>query len=224
MRCSIIIPTLNEAAEIEAALQRLTPLEPYQIIVADGGSRDGTADLAVPYATVVHSPPGRGVQLNAGATRATADVLLFLHADVQLPHDALDAIEGALADPEVAGGFFRVRFGRSLAEAFIGVVYDITRWGGRGMVYGDSCIFIRRAVFERLGGFADWPIMEDAHLVNRMRRAGRIAALPQVVRPSPRRWRHGGFWRTWASWWTVQALYFLPVSPRWLGRFYKHVR
>lgn len=224
MRCSIIIPTLNEASVIEGTLRRLQRLGPFEVIVADGGSDDGTVELAAPHTTIVRSRAGRGTQLNAGAARATGDTLLFLHADVRLPPDALAAIEDALRDPEVIGGFFRVRFGRTLQAVFIAVIYDLVRFGGRGLVYGDSAIFVRRDLFERLGGFADWQIMEDADLVSRMRRVGKLAALPQTVVPSSRRWRRGGFWRTWASWWTVQMLYFLPVSPRWLGRFYQHVR
>ena len=224
MRCSIIIPTLNEASVIGDMLRRLRRVEPYEVIVADGGSEDGTIDLAAPHATIVCSRAGRGTQLNAGAARATGDTLLFLHADVRLPPDALVAIDDAFRHPEVIGGFFRVRFGLKLQEVFNAVIYDLLRFGGHGLVYGDSAIFIRRDRFGRLGGFADWQIMEDANLINRMPRVGKIAALPQTVVASSRRWRRGGFSRTLASWLTVQTLYFLPVSPRWLGRFYQHIR
>ena len=222
MRCSVIVPTLNEASTIADALRRVQRLAPHELIVSDGGSEDGTPELARPYATVVNGRRGRGVQLNAGAARATGDVLLFLHADVRLPSDALDAIEAALLDPVVVGGHFRVRFGTRPGEMFVAGAYDLLR--RVNVVYGDAAIFLRRTAFERLGGFRDYPIMEDLELTRRMRRLGRVVELSQIVLPSPRRWRRGGIWRTWASWWSLQLLYWCRVSPHWLGRLYRAIR
>lgn len=222
VRCSAIIPTLNEASAIQRSLRRLRRLAPYEIIVADGGSQDGTRELARPYAKVVSGRRGRGRQLNAGAAQATGDVLLFLHADVRLPPDALAAIESALGDPKVVGGHFRVRFGRGLHEVLVAASYDLLRFAG--IVYGDAAIFVRREEFLRLGGYRDYPIMEDVNLVSRLRRLGRVVHLPQVVVPSARRWRSGGRLNAWASWWAVQLLYGLGVSPQWLGRLYRAVR
>jgi rSAM/selenodomain-associated transferase 2 len=222
MRCSIIIPTLNEASTIERTLRHLESIAPHEVIVADGGSRDGTPELARPYATLVNGRPGRGPQLNAGAARATGDVLLFLHADVRLPTDALAAVERALRDPRVVGGYFRVRFGRKPHEVFVAACYDLLR--ASGIVYGDATVFVRQEAFRRLGGYRHYPIMEDVNLVSRLRRLGRVVQLPRAVVPSQRRWRDGGRWRTWASWWAVQLLYGLGVSPQWLGRLYQHVR
>ena len=217
-----LIPTLNEASAIQRSLRRLQKLAPYEIIVADGGSQDDTPELARPYATVVKGGRGRGTQLNAGAARATGDVLLFLHADVRLPQDALSAIESALADPNVVGGHFRVRFGREPHEVLVAACYDLLRFGG--IVYGDAAIFVRREEFLRMGGFREYPIMEDVNFVSRLRRLGRVVHLPQVVVPSARRWRSGGRLSAWASWWAVQLLYGLGVSPQWLGRLYRAVR
>ena len=222
MRCSAIIPTLNEASAIQRSLRRLHKLAPYEIIVADGGSQDGTPDLARPFATVVNGRRGRGTQLNAGAAQATGDVLLFLHADVRLPPDALAAIESALGDPNVVGGHFRVRFGRGPHEVLVAACYDLLRIGG--IVYGDAAIFVRREVFLRMGGYRDYPIMEDVNLVSRLRGLGQVVHLPQVVVPSARRWRSGSRLSAWASWWAVQLLYGLGVSPQWLGRLYRAVR
>ena len=222
MRCSVIVPTLNEASTIERTLRRLQRLAPHQVIVADGGSADGTPELARPYATVVNGRRGRGRQLNVGAAHATGDVLLFLHADVRLPPNAFGAIEAALRDPNVVGGYFRVRFGPRPREMFVAGAYDLLR--RVTVVYGDATVFLRREAFQRLGGFREYPIMEDLDLTKRLRRLGGVVELPQVVVPSQRRWRQGGIWRTWASWWAVQLLYWCHVSPRWLGRLYQATR
>ena len=224
MRCSVIIPTLNEARTIMGTLRRVERMHPHELIVSDGGSSDGTPELAAACATVVSGRPGRGRQLNAGAAAASGDVLLFLHADVTLPDDALLAIADALNDPGVSGGCFRVRFGPAPHQAFIAASYDLLRFGGRGVIYGDSTIFARRETFEEVGGFADWPIMEDVNFVSRLRQHGRFVELPLSVVPSSRRWRRGGLWRTWASWWAVQLMFGARVSPAWLGRFYRHIR
>ncbi len=224
MRCSVVIPTLNEASTIARTLRRVERMQPHEIIVSDGGSSDGTPELATTYATVIDGRRGRGRQLNAGAAAASGDVLLFLHADVTLPDHALSAIDGALDDPEVIGGCFRVRFGPAPHQAFISASYDLLRMRGRGVVYGDSTVFARRDAFEAVGGFPEWPIMEDVNFVSRLRGHGRFVELPLSVVPSSRRWRRGGLWRTWASWWAIQLMYGAGVSPAWLGRFYRHIR
>jgi rSAM/selenodomain-associated transferase 2 len=223
-RCSIIVPALNEERVIGRTLRRARRLGPHELIVVDGGSDDRTRSIAQRYATVVRSLPGRGRQLNAGAALATGDLLLFLHADVRLPFDALVAIERALADPDVVGGCFRVRFSRDPHDVFLAAVYDLLRLRGRGIVYGDATIFVRRSAFEAVGGFRPYPIMEDVNLVSRLRSLGRFVELPEVVVPSNRRWRRGGRWRAWASWWAIQLLYGAGVSPIWLGRLYRVVR
>lgn len=224
MRISVIIPTLNEASTIQRTLERVRQLGPHEIIVSDGASSDATRELAHPYATVVRGARGRGRQLNAGAAHATGDVLLFLHADVRLPGDALDAVRMALGAPDVLGGYFKVRFGRGAFEVFVAAVYELLRLGGRAIVYGDATIFVRREAFDRLGGFRDYPIMEDVNFVSRLRSIGRLVELPQAVVPSIRRWERGGRLHTWASWWAIQLLYGLSISPQWLGRLYRATR
>lgn len=197
-------------------------MAPHEVIVGDGGSDDGTVDIARRHATVVTGPRGRGPQLNAAAAVATGDALLFLHADVRLADDALPAIEAALRDPSVVGGYFRVRFGRGPHDALVAASYDLLR--RCGIVYGDACVFVRRAAFEQLRGFRDFPIMEDMNFVSRMRSLGRVEALPQVVVPSTRRWRRGSRWAAWAAWWAIPILYGLGVSPHRLARLYREVR
>ncbi len=224
MRCSVVIPTLNEARTISRTLRRVERMHPHEIIVSDGGSADGTPELAASCATVVDGRRGRGVQLNAGGAAASGDVLLFLHADVTLPDHAFAAIDNALDDPGIIGGCFRVRFGPAPHQAFMSASYDLLRLGGKAVVYGDSTVFARRKAFEEVGGFADWPIMEDVNFVSRLRQHGRFVELPLSVVPSSRRWQSGGLWRTWASWWAIQLMYGAGVSPAWLGRFYRHIR
>ena len=222
MRFSVVIPTLNEASTIEEALRRVQRLAPDELIVADGGSSDGTPDLARPGATVVSTRRGRGSQMNAGAAQATGDVLVFLHADVRLPSNALAAIESALRDPAVAGGYFRVRFGPEPHETFVAALCHVLRRAG--IVFGDAVIVVRREAFMRVGGFRDYPIMEDVNLVSRLRGVGRMVELPESVVASTRRWQHGRRWHSYASWAAVLSLYGLRVSPQWLGRFYRDVR
>ncbi|MCH7718170.1 MAG: glycosyltransferase, partial [Chloroflexi bacterium] len=137
MRFSVVIPTLNEASTIEETLRRVQRLAPYELIVADGGSSDGTPDLARPAATVVSARRGRGSQMNAGAAQTTGDVLVFLHADVRLPSNALAAIESALRDPSVAGGYFRVRFGPGPHDVFVAALYELLRRAGGNVVSRD---------------------------------------------------------------------------------------
>ena len=224
MECSVIIPTLNEASTIIPTLRLVERLHPHDIIVADGGSSDGTPGLAAKFAKVRNSPHGRGPQLNSGVKATTGDVLIFLHADVTVPDSALESIEDALGDQDVVGGCFRVRFGTAPHQAFIGACYDLLRMRGHGIVYGDATIFCRREAFDAVGGYPDWPIMEDVNFVSKLRRLGRFVELPQAVVPSSRRWQRAGLWRTWASWWAVQLLFSVRVSPYWLGRFYRHIR
>ncbi|MCI0404112.1 MAG: TIGR04283 family arsenosugar biosynthesis glycosyltransferase [Acidobacteria bacterium] len=220
---SIIVPTYNEEKRIAKLLRQLRAQAPQgEIIMADGSSTDATAALAEPYARVVVSPANRGAQLNRGARAARGDALLFLHADVVFPEGGLAAVEAALADPSVAGGNFTLEF---TGDDFPSRVFTlIDRWRRRfGVFYGDSGIFVRRKVFDRLGGFREWPVLEDYDFARRLVRAGKTVCLPQVVRVSSRRW-DGRLLRTVAAWFFIQALYFLHVPPPWLARWYSPVR
>ena len=224
MRLSIIIPTLNEATTIggqAASLQRWRAQA--EIIVADGSSTDGTVEIARECGLqVIHAARGRGQQMNAGARVANGEVLLFLHADTRLPDDALEMIARALADPRVCGGNFSLLFaGETRAARLLTKIYPCLRLGG--MCYGDSAIFVRRSVFERLGGYRDFPIFEDVDLFRRMKRRGRFVRLPACAVTSARRFE-GQFIRTFALWSLLQVLYWLGVSPRKLERMYRLAR
>ena len=224
MRLSIIIPTLNEATTIRgqaALLQRWRAQT--EIIVADGGSTDGTVEIAHECGLqVIYAARGRGQQMNVGARVASGEVLLFLHADTRLPDDAPKLIASALADPRVCGGNFSLLFAGGTREArLLTKIYPFLRLGG--MCYGDSAIFVRRSVFEKLGGYRDFPIFEDVDLFRRMKRHGRFVRLPACAVTSARRFE-GRFIRTFALWSFLQMLYWLGVSPRRLERMYRPAR
>jgi len=224
MSISIIVPTFNEATTIHALSASLAALRAEaEIIVADGGSTDDTLKLAQDCGLrVIDAPRGRGQQMNAGAELATGDVLLFLHADTKLPEEALKLIEEALHDATVCGGNFSLIFDGCTREArWLTTLYPFLRLGG--MCYGDSAIFIRRDVFEVLGGYRDYPIFEDCDLYWRMRRVGEFIRLPAAATTSARRFE-GRFVRTFALWVMMQMLYWLGVHPVWLNRMYKPLR
>lgn len=226
---SIIIPVLNEAQQIQPLLQELACLlGAVEIIVVDGGSTDDTAALAQQHGqarVLALGRASRALQMNAGAAAAQGNVLLFLHADVRLPATALAEIGAALEDKRVAGGCFAFGF-----PANVSLAYRIYAWGInlRTRLFqtatGDQAIFVRRAAFERLGGFQIMPLMEDIELFNALKRQGRIAILSQPVCVSPRRWQQGGLVRTGLLMYALRFGYWLGVSPARLKQFFLDVR
>ena len=216
MRVSVIIPTWNEAATIGAAIDSAAGAE---VIVADGGSSDGTIDVARSHgARVVEGERMRARQMNRAASEAAGEALIFLHADTILPAGALDAVSAALDDGYVFGGF-RIAF---LEPGLDGVAWAInTRTRLTRAPWGDQAQFLRRDTFLRLGGYREIPIMEDYELASRMKRAGRTTILPLTVRTSGRRFLQKGAVRTAAMNWTIIAAYHLGVSPERLARWYR---
>lgn len=221
MKLSVVIPALNEEAVIGSLLEYLCGLSGVdQIIVADGGSADATRRIVREsgVARLVISEPGRGVQLRAGAESATGEALLFLHADTLPPRDVAAQIREAL-DAGYAGGNFRLRYpGGGILGRWLEALVLIYRRLGR--YYGDSGIFVRRDVYERIGGFPAVPIMEDVIFASRLERAGRTVFLPGPMVSSPRRWR-GRPLRTLSLWAFMQIAHELGVSPWRLSRFYR---
>ena len=186
----------------------------------DAGSDDGTCEAAERAgARVIHAPGSRAVAMNAGARVARGDALLFLHADTTLPEGAGGAVREALRDAD--GGAFRLRYddGRPILRA----LGDL-RLRFLGPVYGDQAIFVRRAVYDRIGGYRPLPIMEDCDFVLRLRRAGRFVLLPLYAETAARRHRGHGTVPTLARMWTIQGLYRMGVSPDRLARMYPPTR
>jgi rSAM/selenodomain-associated transferase 2 len=220
---SIVIPVLDEAANLAALLPEVRAQEPdAEVIVVDGGSRDGSPDVAARHAGVrlITARRGRATQQNAGARAAHGDVLLFLHADTRLPTGAGAAIRAALADPRVVAGRFDVRF--DTARPILRVVAFFMNHRSRlsGISTGDQAIFVRRQVFTAVGGFPDIPLMEDVELTRRLKRRGRQAALALRVTTSARKWQREGAMRTIVLMWTLRLLYACGVDPARLHRWY----
>ena len=222
-RLSIVIPALDEAPNLSRLLPDLARGCPdAEVIVVDGGSRDGTADVVArhPGARLLASERGRARQMNAGARAAAGEVLLFLHADTWLPEGAAAAIEDALADTDVVGGRFDVRFDSARAIFSLIAWFMNTRSRLTGIATGDQAIFVRRETFEALGGYQDIPLMEDVELSRLLKRHGRLRALPLAVTTSARKWEREGALRTVLLMWALRLLYFCGVAPARLHRWY----
>lgn len=217
---AVVIPALNEEAQIEAAVASAWEAGADEVIVADGGSTDGTRERAASVARVVAAPRGRAAQMNAGAAATTSCVILFLHADSRLPRDAAALVRSVLADPLVQAGAFRMRFNApGLYFRFITTLSHARAWWW-GITLGDQAIFARREIFKRLGGYRELPILEDLDFADRARRAARFRVLKAEVLTSARRWEQRGRLRTSASNWAILFLYKLGARPGFLSRLY----
>jgi rSAM/selenodomain-associated transferase 2 len=222
---SVIIPALDEAPVIAAAVGSARAPGVREVIVVDGGSRDRTREVAAASgARVIESPRGRAVQMNAGAGAATGAVLLFLHADTILPPEFDRAVRTALADDRVVGGRFDLSLQPSSFLLWLTSILINRRSRLTRIATGDQAIFVRRTVFEELGGFPAQPLLEDVAFTSRLKRHGRIACLREQVVSSSRRWRRHGVVRTILLMWSLRALYFLGVSPVTLRRLYDDAR
>ncbi len=221
MRLSIIVPTLNEAANIAATLVPLQPMRArgVEVVVADGGSTDDTRAIAQPLADhMIDCAPGRARQMNAGAGVATGDSLLFLHADSFLP---------AEADREIAAALSQSQWGRfdvtiSGAHAMLPVVAWFMNHRSRltGIATGDQGLFMTRKMFEGIGGFPDQPLMEDVEISTRLKSISPPACLAARIQTSGRRWEKHGVWKTILLMWWLRLRYFLGASPAEIHRAY----
>jgi len=225
MNVSVIIPVLNEEKTIAATMRALLALQPFEIFVIDGGSTDRTAEICRHIGVeILMSQRGRARQMNFGAARARGAALLFLHADTRLPESGLNDIAAALGDPRCAGGRFDVELeGHHWMLKIIGALINC-RSRATKIATGDQALFVRREIFDRLGGFPDIPLMEDIAFCRALKRAGEVACLRSRVVTSARRWESAGVWRTIFTMWTLKAGYLAGVSPARLKKFYADPR
>jgi rSAM/selenodomain-associated transferase 2 len=224
---SVIVPVLNEANSIDAALSPLQPLRHrgHEVIVVDGGSVDGTIRRAVPLADQVFvATRGRANQMNAGARDAKGDVLLFLHADTRLPERADALIAEGLERGAQAWGRFDVRIvGRPWVLPMVAALMNLrSRW--TGIATGDQAIFVTRAAFQSIGGVPALALMEDVAMSKQLKRISPPLCLRERVLTSGRRWEAHGAWRTIALMWVLRFAYFVGVSPDRLARLYYRSR
>jgi len=222
-KISVIVPILNEATIIRSALRALQPLRQagHEVIVADGGSSDDSAALAMELADrVIHSAPGRARQMNAGARVASGDILLFLHADTMLPRTVERIIITALDRSPRCWGRFDVHLaGRQRPLRLVEAMMNLrSRLGG--IATGDQAMFVRRSAFEEIGGFPAIELMEDIALSKRLKRLSPPLCLRQRVITSSRRWEQNGILHTILLMWRLRLAYFLGADPAHLARRY----
>ncbi|NDL71273.1 glycosyltransferase family 2 protein [Halomonas alkaliphila] len=224
-KLSVVIPMLNEAAGIEAALAALQPLREsgVEIIVVDGDSTDNSVALATPLAdTLLTSSPGRARQMNLGAEHARSAVLLFLHADTRLPEGGCKLISQALETH--AWGRFDIHLeGKSRWLPLVSILMNL-RSRLSGIATGDQGMFVRRGPFEEIGGFPTQPLMEDIELSKRLKALSPPACLRTKVISSGRRWDQFGAWKTIRLMWRLRYRYWRGVSATQLAKEYRNAR
>lgn len=222
---SVVVPVRNEAAIAADLAERLRRLAASgcEVIIVDGGSEDGTGDIfrAAGFGVLL-SVAGRAAQMNAGAWGAKGDVLLFLHADTELPAGAVEAVMAACTNTRPGWGRFDVRIAG--ASRWLPTVAFMINWRSRlsGIATGDQAIFVERLAFERLGGFPNQPLMEDVELSRRLLRTrGRPVCLRKQVTTSGRRWDQHGVWRTIVLMWRLRWAYWRGVPADRLAEWYR---
>lgn len=220
-RISIIVPVINEQEQLAITLSHILLAPGDELIVVDGGSSDQTPDIARKFTpNVLSSLPGRARQMNLGAAHATGDILLFLHADTILPPTGLNAVRRTMQRSQTAGGAFH------LVITPITLGLRLIAWGANlrsrfgQLPYGDQALFVRRDLFETLGGYPDEPFLEDVKLVRALRHYGRLVLVPEAVQTSGRRWLNEGVVYTTTRNNVIMILFFCGVAPATLKRWY----
>ncbi|MEP2775427.1 MAG: TIGR04283 family arsenosugar biosynthesis glycosyltransferase [Luteolibacter sp.] len=216
---SVIIPTYHEETGITPLLKTVAESSPHEIIVSDGGSSDRTVKLATAAgATVISSAKGRAVQMNAGARAASGEFLLFLHADTVPPADFQEIIARTLRRPNTPAGAFSFKLSGDFSAAALIEGLTAVRCKFASKPYGDQGIFIRRCLFEAVGGFPEIPVMEDLNLIRRLSRLGTLRIAPESALTSPRRWQQGGLVRTFIRHQLMLAAHTMNLPARWIAK------
>ncbi|TLS66152.1 glycosyltransferase [Mariprofundus erugo] len=222
---AVVVPLLNERTVLPALLEHLSTLGADELIIVDGGSTDGSCDfLAASGVCWITSAAGRSTQMNAGSALCTSDILLFIHADTVIDSGHIMAVRKAIAAPDIVGGRFDLHLSGS--HPFFRIIERMINLRSRlsGISTGDQCMFVRRAVFEQLGGFAAIPLMEDIDLSRRLKRTGRIACLRTQVITSSRRWEQHGIFTTMVRMWWLRLLFWSGVPADRLAQMYRQAR
>ena len=225
MKVSVVIPTLNEALILEDSLRAISELNPHEIIVTDGGSTDATVQIAQNEATlVITSKSGRAQQMNAGAKKATGNILLFMHADSKLTWESFRRMKKVMIPAETAGGAFSLQI--ESEKTSLKVISLMATWRAKylNLVYGDQAIFVRTDIFQKMGGFSPLPICEDLDFFCRLRKEGRVVLLEEKTHTSARRWRAEGILYTTLRNITIGSLFLLGCSPQILSKWYSAIR
>jgi len=225
LKISVVIPTLNETLILEDNLCAISSLNPHEIIVVDGGSTDSTASVARRMATlVITSKSGRARQMNAGAKKATGDLLLFMHADNKLTLESFERMKKIITTDGSAGGAFSLQI--ESEKTSLKVISLLATWRSKylNLVYGDQAIFVRADIFQKMGGFSPLPICEDLDFFRRLGRQGKVVLLEEKTHTSARRWNAEGIFYTTLRNITIGSLFLLGFSPQTLSKWYSAIR
>jgi len=223
---AVVIPVLNEDKSLLQHINTFKALDnKYHVVFCDSGSIDKTCSVLqqhkLHYCT---SAKGRAIQMNTGAVLSKSDIILFMHADTVMTASGIEAVKKVMLDDSVVGGHFDIRLSGE------GFVFRVIEWminlrsRMTGISTGDQCQFVRRSVFEAMGGFPKQALMEDVEFSKRLKRYGKLVSLRDKVVTSSRRWEQYGVVKTIALMWKMRLLYWLGISPETLAQMYRNVR
>jgi len=225
LKVSIIIPTLNEERCLGHTLEHIQQLSPYEVIISDGRSNDKTLEIAKNFTEkLVTGPIGRAVQMNAGASIATGDIFLFLHADSRIAPNSYEKMLFSMTHSEKIGGAFSLYIDSEKRNLRLIAWLANIRSKYLGMTYGDQAFFVRNLTFQKMNGFSEFPICEDIDFFKRLRKLGSVILLNEKVFTSPRRWNKEGVWFTTFRNILIAILFKLRFPPSTLTKWYQIIR